>query len=132
MKPRRDNGTNALFRFGNVRCLNESQPEMPSISAASYMSFGSACNAPLMDIIMKGTPSQILTKITIIWAPVGSAKKSILVPRRSFTKPSGRNIPFQINTEIYDGTAQGKSSIVRYAVFLLFDYSGVILLKIIR
>ena len=77
------------------------------------MSFGSACKAPLIDIIMNGMPSQMLTRITIICAPVGSDKKLISVPIKSLIRPSGWNIPFQTNTEMYDGTAQGSNRIVR-------------------
>ena len=113
INPSKESGTKALLRLGKVRKRNLENASIPSTSAASYMSFGNACRAPDIDIIMNGIPNQIFTKITTIRAPFASANKFKLVPKKSFNAPAGSYNPLQTNTEMYDGIAQGRRRAVR-------------------
>ena len=68
MKPKRETGIKVGLSKGKVIFLNWLKSEIPSISAASYKSLGIVWRAPEKTIIIKGKPSQILTKITIVKA----------------------------------------------------------------
>ncbi len=102
---------------GRVTWRNRCQAVAPSISAASYSSAGIDWRPPSSEIIMNGTPTQVLTRTAAaFWASGSSSQPGsgrCSAESRPLTAPPSASISRQEKTVTKVGTAQGRMSSIR-------------------
>src|SRR5688572_28608881 len=104
---------------GNVMVLSFFQVLAPSIVAASYKSFGMACNTPVVMANTNGKPSQVCIRISAVLVQNGSVSQALgSMPKAArmpllMTPNESLNMPANTRMVTKPGTAHGKISTVR-------------------